>query len=273
MLVNGFLLSEERISSYNKARWAGRNLELHETIGSTNDRAKELARKGAPKGTLVLAEQQTGGKGRLGRKWETPAGSAIAMSLILRPEINPEKAAILTLVAALAQARAIRAVTGLTPQIKWPNDLVLSGKKVCGILTEMSAVPGGTEFVVVGIGVNCSMTEFPPEISDIATSITLESLSHENMDRNQLIAETMTQFESVYEMFLQTEDASLWKEEYEALLANKDAKVRILNPDQEETGIARGITLTGELVVEREDGSFTEVRSGEVSVRGIYGYV
>lgn len=153
----------------------GRPVEAHEVIGSTNERAKELARQGAPEGLLVTAEQQTAGKGRLGRPWQTPAGRALALSLLLRPLIPPTLAPRLTLVAAVAVAEAVRAETGLPVGIKWPNDLQIAGRKLCGILTEMEAEIEQVRFVVLGIGLNVNQTlaEFPPELRETATSLRL----------------------------------------------------------------------------------------------------
>lgn len=168
-------LSVPEIEAGLKTQRFGRPVEAHEAIGSTNERAKELARQGAPEGLLVTAEQQTAGKGRLGRPWQTPAGRALALSLLLRPLIPPTLAPRLTLVAAVAVAEAVRAETGLPVGIKWPNDLQVAGRKLCGILTEMEAEIEQVRFVVLGIGLNVNQTvaEFPPELRETATSVRL----------------------------------------------------------------------------------------------------
>ena len=159
------VLSEKEIASCLKSAWAGRNLEFWKDIDSTNTRAKELGEKGAPHGTLVVAEQQTAGKGRRGRSWVSPAGSSIYMTLLLRPEVEPSRAPMLTLLMAYSIAEALRESEQIDVQIKWPNDLVLNKKKICGILTEMSAEVDYVHYVVIGVGINVNTEEFPEEIA------------------------------------------------------------------------------------------------------------
>jgi BirA family biotin operon repressor/biotin-[acetyl-CoA-carboxylase] ligase len=199
------------------------------------------------------------------------------MSLLLRPDLKPKQAASITLVAALAVAKGIENACGQQAQIKWPNDIVLHGKKVCGILTETSSEPDFIHYVVVGIGINANTMEFPKEFGGHASSIFLESGKH--VDRQGLIAAIMDAFTGYYEKYLQTGDLSLLCQEYDAMLVNKNREVRIYHglveeTDEEktETGIARGIDSDGALLVETADGT-KEVVSGEVSVRGVYGYV
>ncbi|MDO5424417.1 MAG: biotin--[acetyl-CoA-carboxylase] ligase [Eubacteriales bacterium] len=264
------ILTGEAIESFLKTEWAGRKLYCLDTIDSTNNYAKKLAEEGAPHGTLVLAEKQEAGKGRRGRGWSTPKGTAIAMTLLLRPDIRPEKASMLTLVMGLAAARACRELLNLDVQIKWPNDLVIGGKKICGILTEMSAEMLGIHYLVIGIGINVNMTEFPEEIRSVATSLRLEA--GKTIDRAELIAKCMEQFETCYESFIRTGDLVELQEAYQALLVNRNQKVCVLEPGHEYTGTALGINEMGELLVETEEG-IRAVYAGEVSVRGVYGYV
>lgn len=241
---------------------------------STNNQAKSLAAEGAEHGTLVVADRQTAGKGRRGRSWTSPAGTGIFMSLILKPAIKPEHASMLTLVAALATAKALEQETGLKPMIKWPNDLVVNKKKVTGILTEMSADVEQIHYVVVGVGINVNMTEFPEEIRETATSLRLET-GHE-VDRASLITVFLKYFDEEYEKFTKTEDLTLLQEEYNARLINREKEVRILDPahpDGGYNGRALGINETGGLLIERENHKIEEITSGEVSVRGVYGYV
>ena len=155
--------------------------------------------------------------------------------------------------------------------IKWPNDVVMSGKKICGILTEMRVLNTMPEYITIGVGINVNQREFPPELQDKATSLFLET--EQEQSRAAVAARTMEYFEEYYEKFLQTQDLRLLKEPYEALLLNKDQPVRILEKNSESRGIARGITETGELLVEEENGEIRKVLSGEVSVRGLYSYV
>lgn len=250
--------------------WAGQEIFYFPVVDSTNTRAKELAGEGALHGTLVLAERQEAGRGRSGRSWESPEGVGIFMTLLLRPEIQSDHASMLTLVAALAVSAAITKKTKNTAEIKWPNDIVINGKKICGILTEMSVVSGQVSYIAVGIGINVHNAEFPEKIADRATSLYLETGIH--FSRAELIEEILEQFEHYYATFLRTEDLSGLVDEYNARLVNRDRQVKVLDERKPFVGKALGITPRGELMVEN-DGNMTLVSAGEVSVRGIYGYV
>lgn len=265
------LLNKNELMSLRKTAWIGQRLECFDVIGSTNTTAMQMAEEGAPNGTLVVADRQDSGKGRRGRGWVMPAGIAIAMSIVIKPEeLQPGNAPMLTLVSALAVVRAIEEQTGLQPGIKWPNDIVINGKKVCGMLTEMSTQIDYINHIVVGIGINVHNEQFPEELSDRATSLYLESGKH--YSRAALVEAVCEYFEHYYEIFVRTQDLSGLKTEYDSFLVNKDRQVRILDPLGEYEGTALGITLRGELLVETPEGVRT-VDSGEVSVRGIYGYV
>lgn len=242
-----------------------------ETIDSTNKKAKELAGEGCLHGTLVTADAQHAGIGRRGRSWSSEKGAGIYMSMVLRPELEADKASMLTLVTAMAVQRAIQEVCndGM-PMIKWPNDIVLNKKKICGILTEMTLKGTEIDYIVVGIGINVNNKDFPEEIAQTASSLALELQL--DIDGEMLITNVWKQFAVYYEQFLQTKDLSLFQKEYEEALVNKEENVKVLDPLGEYIGIARGITNTGELVVDTE-GEVRYVSGGEVSVRGIYGYV
>ncbi len=263
-------MSEEGIRQHLHTKWAGQNLIYKDVTGSTNDDLKELAAQGAPTGTLVVADQQVQGKGRRGRGWETPAGTNIAMSLMLRPTFSPETARMLTIVMALAIAGGMEEVTGQEAGIKWPNDIVMHGHKLCGILTELH-LAGQNQIgdVVIGVGINVNNKEFPEEIRAVAGSLFTET--GKEVDRNELVAACMKHFEEAYETFIQTEDLSGLKEAYEKRLLNLNQEVRVLDPKGEFQAVSRGIDDYGELLVETRDGLLT-VDSGEVSVRGLYGY-
>ena len=263
-------LDKERLEHELKTEWAARNLCCFDAVDSTNLELIRLAKEGAPHGTLVIADSQMAGKGRMGRKWISPPGSGIWMSLLLRPEISPQSASMLTLVAALAVVEGIRGETGLNPQIKWPNDVVVSHKKICGILTEMGVRDGKIDYAVIGVGINVNIREFPEEMADKATSLYLES--GKEFDRSQIPGLVMEAFEEYYEKFAATCDLSGLKEEYESILANYNQPVRVLAKEPYE-GVARGITDGGELLVEKTDGTIVAVSAGEVSVRGLYSYV
>lgn len=251
--------------------WAGHNVCYFEELGSTNIQAKLEAENGAVEGTLVVADMQTAGRGRSGRSWNSPAGTNVYFTLILKPAYAPDKASMVTLVMALAVAEGIYETCGVEAEIKWPNDVVVNGKKVCGILTEMSAERDIIRHVVIGVGVNVGLQEFPPEIAAAATCLQAEC--GREVSRAALVANIMKAFEKNYESFRQNTDLSGILEKYNRLLVNRDREVRVLDPKGEFRGIARGIDESGELLVEREDGSVAKVYAGEVSVRGIYGYV
>jgi BirA family biotin operon repressor/biotin-[acetyl-CoA-carboxylase] ligase len=193
------------------------------------------------------------------------------MTIGLRPDLQPDLAPMVTLIKAMAVAKAVEETCHLQVQIKWPNDVVIGGKKICGILTEMSAETGYIQYVVIGTGINVNITEFPDEIKETAASLCIEKGS--KVLRAPIVAKTMEYFEKYYEQFMQTQDLSLLIEEYHKLLVNKDAKVKVLDPHNEFEGVAKGIDKKGQLLVEKEDGSIEAVYAGEVSVRGVYGYI
>lgn len=267
---SGDVFTGEEIHSVLHTSWAGQNLVFLDVVDSTNNEAKRRAEQGALHGTLVVALEQNAGKGRRGRSWVSSNGGGVWMSLLLRPQLPPECASMLTLVAAMAVVAAIRRVSGLEGQIKWPNDVVLDGKKVCGILTEMSTEMESIHYVVVGIGINVGITQFPEEIRDKATSLCL--CTDKTVNRAALAAAVAEEWEAYYGKFLETLDLSLLIEEYSQSLINRGREVKVLAPGHVYTGICRGINEKGELLVETEDGVRT-VMSGEVSVRGIYSYV
>ena len=267
------VLSKAEIESQLKTKWAGRPVVYYDEIDSTNTRAKELGDKGefANHGTLFVADRQVAGKGRRGRAWESPSGSSISMTILLHPDMLPNKASELTLIMALAVEEGVEKVTGLKPGIKWPNDIILSGKKICGILTEMSAEIDYINYVVIGVGINVNMEVFPEEIEKVATSLKIET--GDEVKRADLVAAIMESFEKFYEIFMETQDLSGVMDHYNGLLLNRNQKVRVLEPGHEYEAMALGINSLGELIVRLEDGEEREVYAGEVSVRGVYGYV
>ena len=264
------VLNQNELLSRRKTKWIGKDTLCYETIDSTNAQAKRLAEAGYGDGTLIVADHQEAGRGRRGRSWETPAGTNIAMSLLLKPEINPNNASMITLVAALAVSKAITQITGEPAPIKWPNDIVMNGKKVCGILTEMSAQFDYVNHIVVGIGINVNIESFPEEIAETATSLRIET--GKQISRAELIEAVWEQIETVYEVYLQTQDLRNLVKEYDARLINMHRNVKVLDPKEPFEGRAMGITPRGELMVDTWE-SRKLVSSGEVSVRGIYGYV
>ena len=274
LLESPDILSESEILSRLTTDWAGRTLHYFDETGSTNIDAKRYAEEGEPHGTTVVANMQSAGRGRRGRLWQSPAGSAIYMTILLKPRFIPDKASMLTLVMALSVADAIAEATGLSAGIKWPNDVVVNKKKVCGILTEMNVELDYIQYVVIGVGINVnnnSPEEFPEGIRQTATSLKIESGMQ--ISRAALLERVLAHFEKNYNIFTKTLDLSALMEAYDSRLLNLNAEVRVLDPKGEYTGIARGIDPTGELLVEKENGEVVPVYAGEVSVRGLYGYI
>ena len=246
-------MDEVELASIRKTEWAGAETYYFDKIDSTNTKAKELAEEG-----------------RRGRSWDSLPGTGIYMTLMLKPDINPNHASMLTLVTAMAVANAMHRVTGAEALIKWPNDIVINGKKICGILTEMSAQFDYINHIVIGIGINVHNESFPEELQDHAGSLLLEC--GKRVHRADLIEAFLEEFERLYAIYLQTEDLSALQEEYDQLLVNRGRQVRVLDPKEPFEGKAMGITKKGELIVDTWE-SRKLVSSGEVSVRGIYGYV
>lgn len=243
----------------------------YEETDSTNTRIRELAKEGLEEGTTVWADCQTAGKGRRGRSWESPAGENLYFSILLRPKLEPGKAPMLTLVMAYSIAKVLKEQENFSVQIKWPNDLILSGKKICGILTEMMLSGREVDFVIVGVGVNVNVSEFPEELQDKATSLYLEK--GESFEREKLLQQILKEFDKQYKTFMQVQDLSFMQNEYNQILVNKDKEVLVLEPGNEYQAIALGINESGELLVKKDDDNIENVFAGEVSVRGIYGYV
>lgn len=247
------------------------NIVYYESIDSTNAQAKRLAEGGAEHGTLVVADAQTAGRGRKGRVWQSPAGKNLYFSLLLRDDIVPEKASMLTLVMGLSVQEAILKHCGVETYIKWPNDIVLEEKKLAGILTEMHFGENKAPYVIIGTGVNIKSQEFSPELADKA--IYLESKTNGEISGKALLQTIMECFEANYALFLKTMDLSLLCEAYNDVLINRGKEVRVLDPAGAYNGVAEGMNIEGELLVRLVDGNVKRVYSGEVSVRGIFGYV
>lgn len=265
------ILSKNEIASRLGTKWVGKTLYYYEDTDSTNADAMRLGEEGAEHGTLVVANHQNKGRGRRGRVWQSPVGTTISMSFLVKPEIAPGKASMLTLVMALAVAKGIEEACDLSTAIKWPNDILVNGKKVCGILTEMKAEMDYIHGVIIGVGINVNVESFPEDLQSMATSLILEK--GRKVSRAEVIERVAENFEEYYEKFMEAEDLSLLRDLYEERLISKGKAVKVLDPQGEYTGISKGITDTGELVVETQDGKEQQVYAGEVSVRGIYGYV
>ena len=241
-----------------------------DNVDSTNNYAKKMADEGCAGGTVIIADRQTLGRGRLGRTWLSMDDKGLWMSLLLRPQIKPECASMLTLVAAMSVVEAIREVSGHQCLIKWPNDIILNNKKLCGILTEMKARSGCVEYVVIGIGINLNIRQMDESIKDMATSLYI-SCGRE-FAKDSVIDAWKAAWEKYYGQFLKTCDMSGLMDEYNSMLINVNKMVSIESGEDKRVGRARGIDDRGALQVEFGQG-LECVEAGEVSVRGLYGYV
>lgn len=233
-------------------------------VGSTNDVARKLAQQGADEGTLVVAEEQTSGRGRRGRNWLSPAGTGIFASLVLRPNLLPAQAPVLTLTAAVAGAEAIRQLTNLPVGIKWPNDLLINGRKVAGILTEISAEIDSIFYVIIGIGINVNTNSFPDELKDIATSLAREG--GQAVSRQRLLQLFLLRLEKWYYSLLeggQDKVLDRWRE----LSVTLGRQVTIFSPNFTVQGLALDIDQEGALLLQTADHKIVRILSGDVSLR------
>jgi BirA family transcriptional regulator, biotin operon repressor / biotin---[acetyl-CoA-carboxylase] ligase len=242
----------------------GRNLRLLDTVPSTQDELRALAEQGAPEGTLVIAEQQTNGRGRMGRTWISTAGKGIWMSLLLRPPVPLPHTPQLTLLAAVALSRAISRIVPLTIGIKWPNDLLVDGKKISGILLESAAEDERLRYVVVGLGVSVNLEpeDYPEEL--LLKAMSLKMASGSAINRSELIASILEEFERLYGLYLEEGFApirALW----EAHSVTLNHQTQLHTPQGSFLGVPRSLDAMGGLQVELEDGSYRTVYSAEVA--------
>lgn len=244
---------------------------IYETIDSTNSEAKRLRINNNVDEALVIAQEQTQGKGRRGRNWISEYRVGIFTSMLLKPNIHPNEASMLTLVAGLAVVRAINKVTGLKPEIKWPNDVVINKHKICGILTEMSAEMDYINYVIVGIGINVNNTTFDQSIEALASS--LKMVSGKEVSRLKLLTVLIAEFEALYEVFLINKDLGFMIEDYNQVCININREVKVIEREKVRIGIGKEVTKIGTLIVTDSRNKTFTVQAGEVSVRGIHGYV
>lgn len=258
------LLNDIELSHQLNTREVGTHLVCYRITRSTNDRASELAETGAPHGTVVTAEEQTAGRGRLGRSWFSPAGTGIYLSILLRPAISPERAPGLSVMTALALARTLEPYAPGEVAIKWPNDLLLAGKKVAGILTELSAERGKISHLIVGVGVNVNhgVGNFPEDLRSSATS--LRRVLKRKLSRVAIAQQFLRQFEKSYQRYVKVDlsaDRRALKQ-YSSLMGKE---VTLLSGEIRQHGLAVDIDSSGCLVLQQEDGRI-HVAAGEVTV-------
>ncbi len=247
-----------------KTEFIGQEINHFAEVTSTNDVAKELARKGAKEGTVVISETQTLGRGRLGRVWVSPQGG-MWFSIVLRPRVTPKEASKLTFVAAVAVAQAIREVFGLDAEIKWPNDVLIGGKKVCGILIETSTKDGVVDFVVVGIGINAnvSLDSFPESLRNPPTSLKEERMIE--IEREGFLRALLEDVERYYTILVR-DDFDLILEKWRRLASFLGKYVEVVSFDEKIRGRAVDVDSDGALIVKLTDGRIKKVMTGDVIV-------
>lgn len=244
-----------------------------DTIDSTNTQAKHLAVQGAPQGTVLIADHQTGGRGRRGRSFHSPAGTGIYMSVVLRPGCTPEHIMHLTCAAAVAMCDAVENACGIRPGIKWTNDLVCGKRKIAGILTELGFDSAGhVDYAIVGVGINCTQTEtdFPEDIRSIAGS--LHTVTGKSIDRAKVAAAMIECFGHMSDHLLTDRQEILVQYRRDCVTIGKEISV-VKADGSVRHGTAMDIDSEGALIVRFPDGSIETVNSGEVSIRGMYGYI
>lgn len=247
-------------------------IRYFDTITSTNDVLKQMALEGAPEGTVLVANQQTGGRGRLGRSFHSPSGVGIYLSVLLRPNCGPRDLMHLTCASASATCTAIEQSAGFRPGIKWTNDIVHQGRKLSGTLTELGLKEDGTtSYAIIGTGVNCNQSreDFPPEIQEMAGS--LKMFIGGEIDRSLVAAKMIDAYYHMSQTLLTNREALLAQYRRDCVTLGQD--VSILRGDQVRHGRALDVDEEGALIVKYENGTVEAVNSGEVSVRGLYHYV
>ena len=260
-------LNESSLKTLLHNKIIGKNLIVLDSVNSTNDYLKKLGNEGCENGTVVAAREQTRGKGRLGRTWQSKKDDGIAFSVLLRPNVAPSEVSAITPLAGLAVCKAIREYTKLDCVIKWPNDIIVGRKKLVGILTEMSAEFDAVEYVITGIGINVDHTSFPEEIAFKATSLLLETGRH--IDKNEFLACVLEHLENEFvKNNLELTPTAL--SEYTDLCATVGRSVTFQRGTRRISGMAVGVSEHGDLKVMMSDGTICLVNSGEVTVQGIY---
>lgn len=254
------------IQHFLKASTYGKVIHHYDSLDTTQRVAHQLASEGATDGTLVIAEEQLQGKGRMARPWASSASKGIWMSLIIKPTLTPQQAPQLTLVAAVSIVRAIESVCKIRPVIKWPNDLLLNGKKITGILTELQAEPDIVKAIIIGMGINVNQdrSDFPEELAEIATSLKIES--GQTFNRSELVAAVLEHFEQLTTVYL-TEGFNPIKTLWESYSNTIGKSIRVVMLHEIAEGQAVGITEEGMLQLKQQDGSIRLVYSGDIELK------
>ncbi|MDR3458954.1 MAG: biotin--[acetyl-CoA-carboxylase] ligase [Verrucomicrobiae bacterium] len=259
------LHADDLLARLGKTKVVGRDIQVFEETTSTNDVVEKLARDGVKEGVVVFAESQTKGRGRLGRVWQSPTRKGLWFSVLLRPNLRPQETTQLTVISATAMRRAIKTVTGLSADIKWPNDLLIGGKKVVGILTEMSAEVDRVRYIIIGIGVdvNQGMAEFPEELRRLATSLKLET--GEEVCRGELATEIMRELDRDYARICAGKFPEV-ADEWEAACITMGRNVTVHTGDRKFRGRAESLDDDGALLVRTEHGHLERIIGGDVTL-------
>jgi BirA family biotin operon repressor/biotin-[acetyl-CoA-carboxylase] ligase len=257
------LHADDLISRLAPDRIVGRDIQVFQQTSSTNDIVEKLARDDVAEGVVVFAESQTKGRGRLGRRWISPAGQGLWFSILLRPPLAPAAVTQLTIAAATAVARALRIETSLMPQIKWPNDILFGGKKAVGILTELSAELDRVRYVVIGIGVDVNLTEFPEELREVATSLAAEA--GKTFHRAEIATAILRELDTDYARVTRGEFSSV-AEEWERQCITLGRRVVIHVGDRTLTGRAESLDSDGALLLRTDHGHLERIVGGDVSI-------
>lgn len=269
----GYILKEipnrlfpQEITSHLKTKWLGRSIYYKELVDSSNNVAKKLANEGCADGLLVVAEEQGAGKGRLSRGWISPYAKGIWFSVVFKPPFLPQEASKCTLLAAVAVVKAINKIKGVQAAIKWPNDILLLGKKLVGILTEMNAEFGHINYVVIGIGINTNAKpeDYPEEVRPLAVSVA--DVAAEPFTRVELLADILLNMEELYETAVKNGFKTVL-EEWRRYSCTLGQEVKVIAPDNTYCGTALDIDDEGLLMVRKADGSIEKVVAGDVSIR------
>jgi len=257
------ILTPDMLRQRLKGNLFGKRVHHFFKTDSTNRIALELGHAGEPEGALVIAEEQTAGRGRIGRTWHSERATGIYATLLLRPKLAPVQAPLLTMLAGLSARTAITEATGVTVDVKWPNDLLVHGKKIGGILTEMHAEPSQVRFIIVGIGINVNQDKFPAEIATAATS--LRAASGKEQSRADILIRLLREFENDYNRFLQEGAANIVKRFEEVSSYARGKHVQVTNGSEAFTGVTAGLAPEGLLRVKRDGGDVVTVVAGDVT--------
>ncbi len=264
-LPGGDVLSPDSIRSGLATRFVGQTVYYWPAIGSTNDELKRLADEGAPEGTLAIADEQTAGRGRLGRTWVAPPGSSLLMSLLFRPDwLAPARAQQITMLCALAAADAVAAIAGTQPSLKWPNDLLLDGKKLAGVLTELSFAGDELAWAVVGVGLNVAV-DFAGQPQVAATATSLSMAAGRSVSRLSLLHAYLSGVEARYDALRAGQSPH---GEWAARLATSGQAVTVHAPDGVYQGIAESVDETGALLLRQPSGEVVRMLAGDVTMKG-----